>query len=154
MRFTVRAMASCLLLLGWSPSWAGGAPAWFLVEITAARPTCASPADPQSRCLGTQGRVARFEMRDGEKIAMPEDPAAMPPVWTALNGTWVYAPAVSGTAARHSIALDATPMGARLIIELGESGWVRSLALDEWVRLDNGLDADLWVRVSRQTQTP
>ena len=121
-------------------------PAWYLLEIADERPPCIdTPAD--ARCVGTRPRMSIFELRDGERIDMPAT-YPLPPAWVTLNRMWVYAPAVADEAHQRSIQLDATPMGARVIVRDGERHYLQSVALSRWTALEAPQRATLWVRVT------
>ncbi|MEM8765991.1 MAG: hypothetical protein AAGE43_01000 [Pseudomonadota bacterium] len=130
-------------------------PSWYLLEITGARPPCQN-VEAGTRCVGTQPRIARFEMRDGERIEF-RGGAAVPPAWTTFNEFLVYAPAAAGSTLSRSIELAATPLGARVIIEDGTRQYLKSVPLNRWEKLESGAlggaDFDrLWVRVIPQAR--
>ena len=128
-------------------------PTWYLLEITGSKPPCVD-ATADTRCVGTRPRIARFEMRDGERIEF-NGGATVPPAWTTFGEFLVYAPPAAGTTLNLSIELAATPLGARLIIEDGTRQYLKSLRLNRWEKLESGVLGDpdyqsLWVRVIPQ----
>ncbi len=133
----------------------GNLPGWYLLEITGTTPPCQNVA-PGTRCVGTQPRTARFEMRDGERIEF-NGGTAVPPAWTTFNEFLVYAPAAAGSTLRRSIELAATPLGARVIIEDGTRQYLKSVRLNRWEKLESNAlggpdDERLWVRVIPQAR--
>ena len=119
---------------------------WYLLEVADAKPACIDVEDARTRCMGTESDVARFEMRSGEKLDLPQG-ADVPAAWVRFNRMWVHSG--SATAAlRRSIALERTPMGARLIIDDPGRSYVQSIPLNEWVEMRGNLNPKLWVRVS------
>ena len=152
-RTLMQGAACLLLLLGLLGSaavlisrTAVAAERWFLLEFADGKPPCTDVREG-SRCIGTAPKTTVFEMRDGERIEMP-DRAELPPAWAVLEQMWVYAPAVTGQHGRRSIELTATPMGARLLISDGDQHYLQSIPLTRWMALEAPNQPKLWVRVS------
>lgn len=139
-------LLSSLAVTGVASASAEPAGTWFLLEIAGSRPACMD-VQPAARCIGTNPRVSRFEIRDGERLEMPHS-APIPPAWAELNRLWVYAPAATGGVLNRTIELAATPMGARLIIRDQDRQYLQSVPLDQWVALGDGQAPPLWVRVT------
>lgn len=125
-------------------------PAWYLLEFSSNRPACENVAEG-ARCISTTQRTTLFEIRDGERIEMPVG-SSLPPVWVEFNNMWGYAPGmtsgVNGNGFGRSIQLDTTPMGVRLMIEDENRQYLQSVPVGDWVELEQGNRAKLWVRVS------
>ncbi|MGE0624002.1 MAG: hypothetical protein AB7I04_06200 [Pseudomonadales bacterium] len=135
-----------VVLALWAGMATGQSSDWFLLEFADSRPPCADVAADQ-RCVGTQPRIAHFEMRDGERIEMQSGSDA-PPVWTAFGGVWVYATQTVQDYQNTAIELTATPTGARLIISDRGRHYLQSVPLERWVALESDVDPTLWVRVT------
>lgn len=149
LRNQTRRTLTCLLI-GWGLATTGAAdtnlPAWYLLEFADSRPPCMDkPAE--SRCIGTRPRTTLFEIRDGERIEMPVG-TALPPVWVEFNRLWTYAPGTAIGPTMRSIQLDATPLGARLIILDQNRQYLQSVPVGSWAVLEHGNQSKLWVRVS------
>lgn len=135
-----------LLLMGATMVYASSADDWLLVEFSKTPPTC-DQVDANDRCWGTQSEIASFEMRAGETLTLPSS-GVLPPAWVRLRHLWVYAPDAAGEGA-FTITLDRTPLGARLAVADGDHSYLQSLALNQWVKLeDRGRSQQLWTRVS------
>lgn len=121
---------------------------WYLVEFADSRPPCIQ-ASTEARCLGTRPTIARFEIRDGERIEMP-DTGEIPPAWARFDQMWVYAPAAIAGSGNRFIELVATPSGARLSINDRGRQYLQSVPLGEWVALESDPHPKLWVRVTAE----
>lgn len=141
-----RRLGLTVLLALTSGSASAEAYAWYQLEFADSRPPCVE-VSPEQRCVGTQPRIARFEMRDGERIEMLSG-SNVPPVWAAFGGVWVYATAAAGDYQNTAIELNATPTGVRLIISDRGRHYLQSVPLSRWVALESDVDPTLWVRVT------
>ncbi len=138
--------AMALMLLSATVAFASYADDWLLVEFSKTPPAC-EQVDTNDRCWGTQSDIASFEMRAGETLILPAS-EVLPPAWVRLRHLWVYAPDATGDDAL-TITLDRTPLGARLQVSDGNNSYLQSVALNQWVQLeDRGRSQTLWTRVS------